>query len=61
MTKEGFKEITIQQQHLDFFGNTYYDILFNIRLEKMQLMELILIESLFKLSSTNEILELIDI
>lgn len=61
MNSDGFKEVTIQQQHLDYFGNTYYDEIFKIKLEKMELKELILVESLFKLDSTTEIIELIDI
>lgn len=53
--------VMIQQQHLDNNGNTYYDEIFRLSMEEMDLVEIILVQSIFLLDSSNEILELIDL
>lgn len=53
--------VKIQQQHLDSNGNTYYDEIFRINMDEMDLVEIILVQSIFLLDSSNEILELIDL
>lgn len=46
---------------MDSNGNTYYDEIFRINMEEMDLVEIILVQSIFLLDSSNEILELIDL
>lgn len=53
--------VTIQQQYLDNFGNTYYDDIFRLELHKMRLKELILIESLFRLETSGDIIRVINL
>lgn len=55
------QSVTIQQQYLDAFGNTYYDDIFSLNLSKMKLKELILVESIFRLDSSGEIMKIIDL
>lgn len=55
------KTVIIQEQHLDKSGNTYYDEIFRINLELMGLRELILVQSLFFLETSGEIMELIEL
>jgi hypothetical protein len=61
MGNETSKHVTIQQQYLDNYGNTYYDDIFRIKLERMKIKELIMIESLFRCDSSGEITKIINL
>lgn len=61
VSKDDKCEVTIQEQHYDQHGNTYYDKIFMINMEEMDLTMLILVQSIFMLDSSSRILELIDL
>ena len=59
MVGENNRVVQIQEQHYDAQGNTYYDEIFRLNMQEMNLIELLLIQSVFNCETSVEIMDLI--